>query len=251
MTTLLKVAILEDNKIQLKDRIQNIEENRLADIVFWSTNSTEFFDKLDSAQPDALILDIDLGADNMTGLEVAFKLKLPVLFVSGYNAKNLKEIEELKREYEFPVEHITKPFTDSDFIKTTERFLKDVKNQIKSEFVFIDFKGSKRNRILIDSIVCLESETGNSGASNNKCIYFIDRKPETIFDFSFTKMEDLGFAKNTFIQTHKSYRVNAKKIKRYNKNHTVDVEVMNKAGNIELKSIPVSDNYQSLLRQYR
>lgn len=248
----LKVALLEDNKDQLKDRKINLEENGLAKVVVWSTNSSDFIEKVNNEKPDALLLDIDLGNDSMTGLDVAYKLKLPVMFVSGHNAKNLKDIESLQREFDFPVEHITKPFTDKDFIKTATRFLKEVNEQLKAAFIYLDFKDSKKNKIATDSIVYLESETGNSGASNNKRIYFTNRKPETLFDFSFSKMESQGFDNNLFVQTHKSFRVNAEKIKRYNNNHTVDVEVMNENGKKEVKQIPVSENYQkpikSLLR---
>jgi len=241
----LKVALLENNRDQLKDRKLNLEENDLANVVAWATNSDEFIAKVRSEKPQALLLDIDLGNDSMTGLEVAYKLKLPVMFVSGYNAKNLKDIETLKREFDIPVEHITKPFSDKDFIKTATKFLREVTEQLKAEFIYLDFKESKRNKIPIDTIVYLESDTGNSGASNNKRIYFTDRKPEIVFDFSFTKMEEKGFDKNLFIQTHKSYRVNVEKIIRYNKNHTVEVIVINEAGKKENKQIPVSTNYQN------
>ncbi len=244
----LKVALLEDNKDQLKDRKINLEENNLANIVIWSTNSDEFIEKVNNEKPDALLLDIDLGNDSMTGLEVAYKLKLPVMFVSAHNAKNLKDIESLQREFDFPVEHITKPFTEKDFIKTAARFLKEVNEQLNTTFVYLDFKDSKKNKIAVDSIVYLESETGNSGASNNKRIFFTDRKPETLFDFSFSKMESQGFDSNLFVTPHRSFRVNAKKRIRYNNNHTIDVKIMNENGKEEIKQIPVSENYQKLIK---
>ncbi len=245
----LKVALLEDNKDQLKDRKINLEENNLANVVIWSTNSSEFIEKVNSEKPDALLLDIDLGNDSMTGLDVAYKLKLPVMFVSGHNAKNLKDIESLQREFDFPVEHITKPFTEKDFIKTATRFLKEVNEQLNATFVYLDFKDSKKNKIAVDSIVYLESETGNSGASNNKRIFFTDRKPETLFDFSFSKMESQGFDSNLFVMPHRSFRVNIKKKICYNKNnHTIDVKVMNENGKEEIKHIPVSENYQNLIK---
>jgi DNA-binding LytR/AlgR family response regulator len=245
----LKVAILEDNKEQLKDRKMNLEENGLAKVVVWSTNSTDFIEKVSIEKPDALLLDIDLGNDSMTGLDVAYKLKLPVMFVSGHNAKNLKDIESLQREFDFPVEHITKPFTEKDFIKTATRFLKEVNEQLKSAFVYLDFKDTRKIKIAVHTIVYLESETGKSGASNNKRIYFTDRKPETLCDFSFTKMTELGFDSNLFVQPHKSFRLNINKHMGYNNNHTINVEVMNDLGKMEPKQIPVSENYQKPIRE--
>lgn len=244
----LQVAILEDNKDQLKDRKMNLEENGLAKVVLWATNSNDFIEKVNKEKPDALLLDIDLGNDSMTGLDVAYKLKLPVMFVSGNNDKKLKDIESLQREFDFPVEHITKPFTEKDFIKTATRFLKEVNEQIKSAFVYLDFKDTRKIKIAVDTIVFLESETGNSGASNNKRIYFTDRKPETLYDFSFSKMSELGFDTNYFVQTHKSFRLNITKHRGYNNNHTISVEVMNEFGKMEVKSIPVSENYQKHIK---
>jgi len=244
----LKVALLEDNKDQLKNRKLNLEENGLAKVVVWSTNSSEFIEKVNSEKPDALLLDIDLGNDSMTGLDVAYKLKLPVLFVSGHNADKLKDIESLQREFDLPVAHITKPIIDKDFIKTATSFLKEVSDRLKASFVILDLKGNGKKKIPVANIVYLETETGGSGASNNKRIYFTDQKPETLIDFSFSKMESFGFDCKVFVQTHKSYRVNAEKIIIYNNNHTVDVEVMNQNGKNEIKQIPVSDNYQKPIK---
>lgn len=244
---LLKVGILEDNKDLLKERKLNLEENNLAIVSIWATNSNEFLEKVNQEKPDALFLDIDLGnADTMSGLDVAYKLKLPVLFVSGHNAENILKIENLAREYDFIVDHITKPFTDSEFIKTTKRFLNEVLEQKNSSFVMLDFKDYKNVRIPVDSIVYLESEPGNSGASNNKKIYFTDRKPETLFDFSFKNMESLGFNKNKFLEIHRSYRLNVRHIKSKRKStQEFEVEIMNSMGNIETRFLKISENFRS------
>ncbi len=244
---LLKVGILEDNKDLLKERKLNLEENNLAIVSIWATNSSEFLEKVNQEKPDALFLDIDLGnTDTMSGLDVAYKLKLPVLFVSGHNAENILKIENLAREYDFIVDHITKPFTDSEFIKTTKRFLNEVLEQKNSSFVMLDFKDYKNVKIAVDTIVYLESEPGNSGASNNKKIYFTDRKPETLFDFSFKNMENLGFSKNKFLEIHRSYRLNVRHIKSKRKStHEFEVEIMNSMGNIETRFLKISENFRS------
>lgn len=240
----IKVALLEDSIDQLKERLQTLEDSGIVDVILYSTNSTEFYKKIASNLPDALLLDIDLGNDSTTGLEIAYRLKLPVLFVSAHNAKNLKDIEVLKREFDFPVEHITKPFTEHDFIKTVTRFSKEVQLSLEEKFLYLDFTDSKRNKIEIDSIVYLESSTGKSGESNNKEIYFNNRKPETLIDFSFSKMEEKGFSKTKFLTCHKSYRVNAGKIFSYLNSNELEVEILNKEGKPERIKIPVSENYQ-------
>jgi len=253
MEKLLKVAILEDNIDQLKDRRLILLENSLANVIISATNSSDFIEKVNQEKPDALLLDIELGNnDNMSGLEVAYKLKLPVLFVSGYNPINLKEIETLKREFDFPVDHITKPFTDKDFIKSASKFLKEVVDFYNSKFVYLDFGDSRRNKIPVDSIVFIETETGDSGASNNKRIYFTDRKPETLFNFTLSKIEEKGFDKTQFIAIRSSHRVNVDKILRYNNSsHEIEVEIFKSIGKTELKNLPVSENYRKDVSRFK
>lgn len=74
------------------------------------------------SQPELLFLDLNLGDSYVTGIEVAFQLNIPVLFVSSNTAQYSKEIEKLKREYHLCVDHITKPVTEQEFIKTPNVF---------------------------------------------------------------------------------------------------------------------------------
>lgn len=242
----LKVAILEDNKDQLKDRKLNLEENGLANVVVWATNSSEFLVKVKQEKPDALLLDIDLGNnDSMSGLDVAYQLKLPVMFVSGHNAAHLTKIENLNREFDFTVEHMTKPFTDTEFIKIATKFLREVRDQLLSSFIFLDFKDIKRDKVAVDTIVYLCADKANGSESNNKLIYFTDRKPEILVDFSFSKMELLGFNKNKFLTVHRSFIVNEKHIKSYKKStHEIEVEFYNSSGKTERKLLRVSENFK-------
>lgn len=54
----LKIAILEDNEILLKERKRDIEDSDLAKVIIWSTNSSDFLKKINETKPDALFLDI-------------------------------------------------------------------------------------------------------------------------------------------------------------------------------------------------
>lgn len=241
----LKVAILEDNKTILNFLKSIIEENNLAIIVAAESNSSKFIDIVKLKLPDALLLDIDLENDGMNGIEVANELKLPVMFVSGHNDKHLKEIERLKRDFDFTVDHFTKPVYEKDFIKTATRFLKEVNEHLNAEFIYLDFKDNKRNKIAIETIVYLCADKENGSASNNKFIYFTDRKPETLIDFSFSKMEKLGFNKNKFLTVHRSYVVNEKHIISYKKSsHEIEVEFLDSSGESKRKFIKVSENFK-------
>jgi len=191
-----------------------------------------------------LFLDLNLGDSYMTGMEVAFDLKLPVLFVSSNTAQFVKEMEQLKRNYDLCVDHITKPFTDAELVKTAERFLKEVVFFSNQQHVHLDFGGSKRNKIDINTIVYLSADKANGAESNNKQIHFTHRKTESLIDFSFSKMEEKGLLKSQFITIHKSFRVNKNHIKCYDRKALeVEVEVFSATGKTITKRLPVSENY--------
>lgn len=240
----LKVAILEDNKALLKDLRDNIEDSKLAKVVICATNSEEFIEKVKIEKPEILFLDIDLGNESLSGIQVAHKLKLPTMFVSDNNQKNLKEIEKLKYQFDLQVGHISKPFSEEEFIKAAKIFIDEVTQYLSTQYVTLNFKGNGKEKIHINSISYIESSTEDSSNSNNKKIFFINRKPEILCDFSFSKMSNYGFPENIFITTHKSFRVNVNHIIRYNDNHTVVVEVINDDGKKEQIEIAVSENYR-------
>ena len=188
----------------------------------------------------------------MTGMEVAFELQLPVLFVSSNTAQYIKEIEKLKRDYDLCVDHITKPYTEWEFLKSTERFLKEVSFFAKEEYVHLDFGSSKRNKIALMSIVFLEADKANGALSNNKTIHFTHKKSENLIDFSFTKMEEKGLLKSQFITIHKSFRVNKDHIKYYDKKgEVIAVDVYETTGKLVTKFLPVSENYAPDVKQFR
>ena len=250
--TKLNAALLDDNKEQLQKNQHLLEQLGLVSVVLAKTTSESFLKEIKSVQPEVLFLDLNLGDSYMTGMEVAFELKLPVLFVSSNSAQYIKEIEKLKRDYDLCVDHLTKPFSDDDFIKTTQRFLKEVMFFKKENHVHLDFGPSKRNKINVNDIVYLSADKANGAESNNKQIHFSNRKTENLIDFSFTKMEDKGLLKSQFITIHKSFRVNKNHIKYFDKKLVeIEVEVFLSLGKSISKNLPVSENYITEVKQYK
>ncbi len=241
----LKVAILEDSPLLLKSLEEDLIETQFVDVIIRATNSTEFLEKIKVLNVDALILDIDLSGDSMSGLDIAGILKLPVLFVTGRAINFYQSIEELNINSKMPVEHLSKPITLEKLKKILPKFINEISAINRSEFIRLDFGDNKQNKVPIDTIVFLESETGKSGESNNKRIYFTNRKPETLFNFSFTKMEEKGFFNTQFIKIRKSHLVNADKILNYvNNTHEIEVEIFKSTGKTEIIKLPVSENYR-------
>jgi len=245
MPSPIKVAILEDNPHQLKERINDIRDSDIASVVAFATNSSDFLEKIESKLPDVLFMDIDLQGDSTSGIELAYHLKLPVLFLSGKNADYLKDIEKLKREFDIPVDHMTKPIVTDDFVPHARKFLEEVRQHLRRRSVSLQFKGSGTDSVPTDSIVYMESCEGGEGKSNNKRIYFNNRRPEILVDFSFSKMDSFGLDSTVFITTHQSYRVNVNKLKLAADGEAVSVLVMDETEKTISKTIPISPNYRS------
>ena len=248
----IKAALLDDNQEQLAKNVTLLEELETVAIVTQATSAATFLKEVASSSPEVLLLDLNLGDSYMTGMEVAYALQLPVLFVSSNTSQYVKEMEHLKREYNLCVDHLTKPFSESDFKKTVTRFLKEVAFFAKEDHIHLDFGSSKRNKISLNSIVYLEANKANGAQSNNKTIHFTNKKSENLIDFSFTKMEEKGLLKNQFVTIHKSFRVNKHHIKMFNrKNETVEVEIFNSIGKTIVVHLPVSENYITDVKQLK
>lgn len=244
MRTTLRIGVLEDNKYILNNNIELLKTIPEAEIVISEMNSEAFFEKMKDKQPDALILDIELSRDNITGLDIAYKLKLPTLFVSGYNDRHLKAIEELEMELHCPVKHLTKPYKDEIFVKVAINFIRLVK-EYKQSYIYLDFKDSKRNKIDINTIVYICSEKSQGAESNNKTIYFTNRAPELLIDFTLAKMEERGFSPKKFLTIMRGTVVNEGHIRKYHKiDHSIEVEVMNSKGKMEIRRLKASENFR-------
>lgn len=247
----LKVGILEDSKLLLKELKQNLDDSGLVEVIVWAVDTQGFFSMIQHSTLEALILDIDISGDSMNGLDVANKLELPVLFVSGKTKDFYSGIEELNLNSEKIVDHISKPITQEKLNKILPKFIKQIRLAQKSQFVYLDFSGSRRNKVPVSDIVFLESDKQFGADTNNKRVYFTNRVPETLVDFSFVKMEDKGLSKNQFITIHRSFRVNTSHILRYDNDHHVVViasDPYNK--NIEFR-LPVSENYRKNVKRIR
>lgn len=241
-----RIALLEDNPRQLEKLESYLAQIPSVEIVIKSKSSDHFFEQLKTIQPDVLVADLDLGNDSMTGMEVAQEMKIPVFFASVNTSEYVENIEDLKRDAEICVDHITKPFSEEQFVKSFKRFLQEVNFFSPPQYVSLDFN-KKKNRILIDDIVYL---CANKNESNNKQIFFINSAPASLIDFSFTRMEESGLLKSQFMTVHKSFRVNKKHIKCYHpKTEKIEVSIFDGRGKTKSDYIKVAENYQPVIRK--
>jgi hypothetical protein len=111
---MITVAILEDDRDLLLDYVNSVNAIDGFTVSFSATDPLVFKTKLKENPPDIVILDIDLGAGNQTGLDVAAIItESAILFLSGTISENIPGIESLMLDLNQPVMHITKPATES------------------------------------------------------------------------------------------------------------------------------------------
>ncbi len=245
----LKVALLEDNKELLKDLKYEVERTELVDVVVWAATPSEFLEKVKTTQPDILLLDIDLAGESMSGLDVAAKLRLPVLFVSGKMRDFYEGVSTLNVEFkEVPVVYITKPITSDKLNAVLPKFIQQVRAMTKPAGITLELKDEGRRTFAPNSIVYLCADKRIGSASGNKEIHFIDREPGVLVDFSFCTMEGKGLVEEQFLTIHKSYRVNAAHAKPL-EGEVMRVTVMNRHGKLVEKELPVSENYRPAVRK--
>lgn len=247
---MLKLAILEDSDLLRQELHLMIDDQKLGTILVSSGSSEDFICKVKLTHVDILILDIELDrGDSLSGIDVANKLKLPVIFASGKARDFLEKMEEFNLNHDVPVEYITKPVTPDKLKKILTKMQIEVSNLSKSNYVYLDFKEDKKVKIPLNTIVYLETDI-DGRLSNNKKIYFTNRKPEILIDFSFSKMHELGLSPEIFITPSKAYRVSLKEIQSISKDYHLEIEVqIDEKGKKETKYIPVSESFRPSIKK--
>ncbi|KQS91920.1 response regulator [Chryseobacterium sp. Leaf394] len=244
-----RIALLEDNSRQLEKLTSYLSSFPNVEIIVKSQNSDHFLDEVEKTHPEILVTDLVLLHSSMNGLDVAQELRIPVVFI-GETKDYIKDIENLKRDAEICVDHITKPFSEEQFVKSFRRFLQEVSYFSPPQYVLLDFNKTKNNKIRIEDIVYLCTDKMAGSESNNKQIHFINRKPANLIDFSFSKMEDKGLLKSQFVTIHKSFRVNRRYIKKYHsKTECIEISIFDDIEKTKCQHLKVSENYQPVIRK--
>lgn len=243
----IRLAVVEDKQRFLDDRCENLEEIKAEcdiEVVIKAHDEDEFFSEYNKNPDnvDALILDIEL-IDEYGGLQIAEDVRKPTLFVSGNNAKYLKNIEDLSDRIDV-VMLISKPMSDEKFKNKVRSFC----NEIRMHQFHNQMLAFKRNgmpvRIPAKDIVFLESV---SDGSNNKMIYFKKDMPLQLNDFSFSRIAEWSLGTVSIVQISKSCYVNKEHIESKEQNE-IKVSYKNDGGKMVAKTLTVSPNYVKNVR---
>ena len=158
----MKIGILEDDPFFLEWLKERVEDNEKK-VICAKKNGKDFIQSVNENKPDAIICDIDIGGNEIDGLNIAYRFKVPVLFFSGHNAKHLAAIETLKHESLFHVDHVTKPCSEERFNKAFKKFLKRVEDDLdeKNSKIVVKFIDKGKDKLNEDDIVCIYKKDKN------------------------------------------------------------------------------------------
>ncbi len=241
MADKLRVALLEDSQLLLKDHVQKIKKHDLAEVRIKSTNAEDFLNKFEEKKNyiDALVLDIDLIGESLNGIDIAKQLDLPVLFITGKTRDFIGQIEELRIYNEEPIEFLTKPVSDDKLIRIFEKFEQQIKYTQKSTYLELPFKDTYTHKIEQKNIVLIRSK---EGAENNEkeVITTKDDKPLEVSNKSMKEFFTSGLSKDQFEKVSQSFIINKdyldiKKIQPGDKFYTIHYEQNNHSKELEIE----------------
>ncbi|MBU3659686.1 MAG: response regulator [Flavobacteriales bacterium] len=201
--SLLKVAVLEDDQLFLKDLVDSLKRTKLVEVVVDAKDSDSFIKEVQSNEVDAVFLDIKLYNEQRNGIDVANILKKPTIFFTSARSEYTDRIEALKTSKDFPpVEEFNKS-PDVERLKIIlEKFIPRIRDFQKHSLVRIKVRGEEK---LIDK----GNVTFIVSSNKNHQIYFTNQDSIEIYDKSFEYfVVDLGFEESSFCRVGKSYLVN-------------------------------------------
>lgn len=241
----LRVAVLEDDVIMLKELIGRLRASGLVDVVAYARDRSKFKEEVDASNPEALILDIDLVGQPDGGLHVARELALPVLFISGHVGSNLQAIELLDAQRtRLPVAHLSKTSNEEVLCNRLTKFVDEVRALRSQRRVTFREKGENRLiDVSLDSIVAIRVDAGSAG-SNNKVVLFSDRKPIRIADVTLSRLEDFGIPKDAFQLISRDCAINHALVLERTAS-SVTVLYVQHDGTMRTKKLEVKEAYRS------
>ncbi len=200
-----RLAVFEDDDLvqkeigRLCDRI--LEEEGIAHTITCFSSAVALENVLRTGEPLFDLLILDIGMEEMTGMELALKLRsqknrVSILFVSGYE-------EYLKEGYQVqPVQFLLKPLKPEELA----RALKTDWELNHSPKILLLQKGSRGLQLVLSEILYMET-----GLNHSTRIHQADT--EYTFPISLTEMMK-QLPSGTFTRCHNSYLVNLEHVRR-------------------------------------
>lgn len=201
----MKIYVVEDEMLHLEDILISLKQLN-HNCVGHSGDPFEAQEDIKTLLPDVVLMDIHLGGKT-AGITIAKNIKaslnIPVIFTSSNTDSSIIE-EAIEAE---PITYITKPVNEHDLNAALILASKKIKNTTETEDLLEEIfikNGNKLVKVPIRDILYAHTD------SKNYCtIVTLDSKLSVRNSISGLK-ELLNH--DTFIQTHRSYIINWKKV---------------------------------------
>lgn len=224
----INILIVEDDFLNRRLIRKVLVENNYQ--VFEAKNLKESMENLERSIPDMAILDINLGDTEQNGIYIGHLIKekyaIPFIYLTAYDTPDIIK----KAINTTPTSYITKPFKNVDLLASVEIALQQISGKEKPK-PFIVVKDSDYNvKLPINDIDYIESE-GN---------YLMIHKDQNVYKIRSTikqVMEEIP--QLDFVQTHRAFVVNKKKIKKFSHKELV----------VNGDIIPISKSFLTQLKQ--
>ncbi len=192
--------------------------------VLEAKNSREAIRFLETESIDLIILDINLGEDDVNGIELSHQIneqyQIPFIFLTAYENPEIIS----KALNSTPYSYLTKPFKNIDLITAIELALRKKALTSKEIRTIVVKDDDFKKELNLDDIYYLASEGNYLLIHTGDSIYKIR---STIKQIQETLPDDV------FVQVHRAFIVNKSKIEKFN----------NKFVYINDTAIPVSRNF--------
>ncbi len=193
-------------------------------------NSREALSIIEKRQVDLIILDINLGENELNGISLGQIIKdkyaIPFIYLTAYETSDIINQAIVTK----PCSYITKPFKNIDLIVSVEIALHQKKVEHSPKTHYIVVRDNEYNiKLPVDDIDYLESE-GN---------YILIHSSENAFRYRSTIKQILEILpEDQFIQTHRAFVVNKNKIDKFSNKELIVKNI----------NIPVSKKFNILIK---
>ncbi|MBV7531733.1 LytTR family DNA-binding domain-containing protein [Chitinophaga sp. sic0106] len=194
----IRCVITDDEPVARKGIASYVEKVDFLELVGVCEDAVSLNNLLQQQPVDLLLLDIEMPY--MTGLELLSSIPNPpkVIFITAYEQYAIKGFELQVLDY------LLKPVSFDRFLKAANRALESFRQTIPPDSAYIFIKSNEKLvKIFWEDILYLE-------AMENYVNIYTDNARHIIHATLRSVVESIN--STDFVQTHKSYVVNAKKI---------------------------------------
>lgn len=223
------ILIVEDDFLNRRLLKKVLVENGYN--VFEAKNAKEALEILKKEPIRFIVLDINLGENEQDGISLGQQIKdkfaIPFIYLTAYENPEIIG----KAVSTSPYSYLTKPFKNSDLIAAVEIAIRQSANLLKQKpFIFVK-EGALNVKLEQEKINYIESE-------GNYLLFYTDEKIYKSRSTIRNILQELS--DSMFVQTHRAYVVNKKKIEKFSNRSLIVIGI----------TIPISENYLDKVKQF-